>query len=65
MKKVVSLAEKSIACDGNIFNIISSEQQMRPFIDGSWDALAQLKKNKGAIKQVASQLPYFSAFKSL
>lgn len=61
----ISLTEKRIECDGNVFNIISSDQQMRPFIDGSWDALAELKKNKEAIEEVASQLPYFSEFNSL
>ena len=60
----ISLTEKRIECDGDVFNITSSDQQMRPFIDGSWDALAQLKKNKDAIEHVANQLPYFSEFKS-
>ena len=63
LKLSINLLQKSISLDSDVvISITNTDQQLQPFLDNTWNALGQLKKNHDKIIRKANQLPYLNSF---
>ncbi|MBN1524734.1 MAG: 3-isopropylmalate dehydratase small subunit [Spirochaetales bacterium] len=63
IKVVISLMDKTIECDGEIFSFTMPESHRQSLINGTWDTVFELQKNDAEVEATLSSLPYSKGFK--